>query len=85
MDCKRLQAQRVLMETGTMTYQIKETREYYGPKTTTCTVADYFGEPETFATREAAQARIDAFESGPYMFDQGESARPTYKIVKPRA
>lgn len=64
-----------------MTYQITEYREFYGPKTVKSTVADYFGNPETFATREAAQARIDALESGPYTLDHGESARPGYKIV----
>lgn len=67
-----------------MTYHIKETRKFYGSKITTETVTDYFGEPVTFATREAAQECIDSFESGPYTLAHGETARPSYRIVKAR-
>ncbi len=65
-----------------MTYQIKETREYYGPKTETRTLCDYFGEALVFADRDAAAAKVAELDAAPYTAAHAEAGRPSYKIVK---
>ena len=65
-----------------MTYQITETREYYGPREETATLVDYFGEPETFASADAAKARIAELEEGRYTTAHNESSRPTYRVKR---
>ena len=68
-----------------MTYLVKETREFYGPKKTAELVTDYWGDPETFPTREAAQARIAELDAAPYFASHNESSRPEYSVVKKKA
>ncbi|WP_407496474.1 hypothetical protein [Pseudooceanicola sp. MF1-13] len=65
-----------------MTYQIKETREFYGPKKETGVLRDHFGDPLTFSDRAAAKAEIDRMDAEVYYLAHNESARPTYRIVK---
>ena len=63
-----------------MPYKIVETREFYGPETETTTLADYFGNPETFATRKEAEARVAELDAQPYTTAHNESGRPSYRI-----
>ena len=63
-------------------YIIKETREFYGPKKETATICDYFGEPETFACKEAALQRIAELDDASYKMAHNESCRPSYRAVK---
>lgn len=65
-----------------MSYQITKTREFFGPRKETTLLADYFGNPETFATREAAENRIAELDADPYMMAHNESTRPDYQIIE---
>ena len=65
-----------------MTYQITKTREFFGPRKETTVLANYFGEPETFQTREAAESRIAELDAEPYTTAHNESTRPDYKIKR---
>lgn len=64
-----------------MGYQITVMREYYGPRTEATTLTDGMNQPETFATREAAEARIEELDAEPYQTAHNESGRPEYRIV----
>ena len=63
-----------------MAYYITETREFYGPRYETTVLCDYFGGPETFETREAAEARIAELDAAPYTTAHNESSRPDYAV-----
>lgn len=65
-----------------MTYRITETREFYGPSKRKGVLEDIQGNPETFATKEAALARIEELDNQPYYTSHNESGRPVYKIKK---
>lgn len=65
-----------------MAYKIKETREFYGPRKENFYLSDYFGNPETFKSKKAAQDRIAELDSATYRLAHNESSRPSYKVVK---
>lgn len=65
-----------------MTYQIKITRQFFGPSKKTEILADMWQTPLTFVTRAEAKAEIDRREAEVYHTAHNESGHPSYRIVK---
>lgn len=62
---------------------IRATHHYYGPTTRTVTVMDdETGHEMTFATREAARAKIAEMDGKPYRQQNNEYGRPTLRVRK---
>ncbi len=64
-----------------MPYQITVTREFYGPRTVTEPLVDGMNAPEIFATRSAAESRIEELDATPYETAHNEAGRPEYRAV----
>ena len=66
-----------------MTYSIRVTKHFYGPKA----VKSYLTNPDTdkrveFQSHESAQAMCDELDGEVYHTANNESGRPDYKVVR---
>ncbi len=70
-----------------MTFYVRMTQHFYGPRDRHTLVEDDAGAPITFKTKEAAQAWIDAWHANPepYREDHNEYGPPTLTIRQLRA
>lgn len=65
-----------------MTYHISCRRYFYGFRNENYLLRDkYSGEPETFATRDHAEERIDTLVQEPYFLEACEVGRPLYCAI----
>ena len=51
-------------------------------RTETPPLVDPMGRPKTFASREAAEARIEELDAAPCTTALSESSRPTYAVAE---
>ena len=67
--------------TTDITFVIRQTRSFYGPKTERSLVTGHSYGALTFATAAEAEAHIAGLDKATYCTAHNESGRPEYKVT----